>query len=146
MHNFHTMVIDDDDLLDCFIHLPQTEHVSFALNLKTIAEAQQRDAFLYDLAHNAPLMFQWKQLAPEVDELCCITDADQWQVCPPDKSLQPTIQWHHLSLCHVGQNWLVDMMNLFHPHLHNAAEEFARHCNVCQKLKNVGPAYAELGP
>ena len=45
IHEYNSS-IDDDDLIDLFVHLPQTENVPFLLDYPTIAQAQLGDAQL----------------------------------------------------------------------------------------------------
>jgi hypothetical protein len=40
------MMIDDNDLLDCFVNLPDTENIPFVLNYQAIANAQERNDFI----------------------------------------------------------------------------------------------------
>jgi hypothetical protein len=47
--SFFLMMIDDDDLLDCFVNLPDTENIPFVLNYQTIANAQRNDVILQHL-------------------------------------------------------------------------------------------------
>jgi hypothetical protein len=42
--------INDDDLLDCFVHSPDQAGIPFVLDHKTAADAQTRDAELQQLA------------------------------------------------------------------------------------------------
>jgi hypothetical protein len=52
-----SMAINDDDLLDCFVHLPDQAGVTFALDYETVADAQKlgtRDAELQQLAQQDP--------------------------------------------------------------------------------------------
>ena len=41
---FKSMAIDDDNLYNCFLHLPDQAGIPFVMDYKTIAEAQTRDA------------------------------------------------------------------------------------------------------
>jgi hypothetical protein len=49
LHTCCSIATDDDNLLDCFIHLPVTENVPFVLDYGTIAQAQGGDAHLMQL-------------------------------------------------------------------------------------------------
>ena len=48
------MAIDNDSLLDCFVHLPDQSGIPFVLDYETIAAAQSRDATLQQLAIDHP--------------------------------------------------------------------------------------------
>ena len=48
--SFCSMAIDNDDLLDCFVHSPDQAGTPFALDHETVADAQTRDAELQQLA------------------------------------------------------------------------------------------------
>jgi hypothetical protein len=49
---------DEDDPLDCFVHLPLTEIVPFVLLNQDISQAQQGDARLPLLRERTPADFQ----------------------------------------------------------------------------------------
>jgi hypothetical protein len=46
LDSFFSMMIDDDDLLDCFVNLPNIKNVPFVLNYQTNADAQRNDFIL----------------------------------------------------------------------------------------------------
>ena len=53
-NTFTTAIFDDDDLLDCFVNLPDQAGINFVLDYKTIAAAQSQDAELLALAAEKP--------------------------------------------------------------------------------------------
>jgi hypothetical protein len=70
--SFYSMAIDDDDLLDCFVHLPDQAGIPFVLDHETIADAQTRDAELQQLAQREPTKFVRQMLAPNTHVWCYI--------------------------------------------------------------------------
>ncbi|KAG7366313.1 hypothetical protein IV203_028983 [Nitzschia inconspicua] len=70
VEGYYSMVTDDPDLLDCFVHLPAQQDVPFLMDYCTIAEAQARDAALTADAQAQPLKIQKKLLAPNTEVFC----------------------------------------------------------------------------
>jgi len=68
--SFFSMAIDDDNLLDCFIHLPAQQGVPFQMDFKTISEAQLQDAALLQEAHANPQKLSQQLLAPNTQVYC----------------------------------------------------------------------------
>lgn len=149
LQQYYSMVIDDSDLLDCFVHLPLAEDVPFEMDYRTIAASQARDADLLDRLQNKPNRYVRKQLAHDVNLICHIPDAnqDQWKICIPDELVDNAIQWYHLALGHVGQKRLQQTMSkhFFHRELRRRIEKQVEQCEVCQRHKNPGRGYGELG-
>jgi hypothetical protein len=55
--SFYSVAIDDDDLLNCFVHSPDQAGIPFVLDYETTADAQTRDAKLQQLAQREPTKF-----------------------------------------------------------------------------------------
>jgi hypothetical protein len=51
---FYSMVTDDPDLRDCFVHLPDQQGVPFQMDYRTIAQAQSQDAALLQQSQSQP--------------------------------------------------------------------------------------------
>jgi hypothetical protein len=99
-----TLLADDDDLIDLFVHLPLLENVPFVLDYQLIAQAQTGDAHLQQLHNRTPANFQQQLLAPNTSIWCYTVDPNQqWKIYLPDSLLECAIQWyHHLALGHIG--------------------------------------------
>jgi RNase H-like domain found in reverse transcriptase len=70
--SFYTMVTDDPDLLDCFVHLPDQQDVPFQMDYQTIAQAQAQDNELLQQLQTQPYNMQqrfWHQTL-----MCTATD------------------------------------------------------------------------
>ncbi len=52
--SFFPMAIDDDDLRDCFVHLPGRQNIPFRMDYQTIATAQEQDAALLQHMEREP--------------------------------------------------------------------------------------------
>jgi hypothetical protein len=60
-----TLLTDNDDLIDLFIHLPLSENVPFVLDYQLIAQVQTGGAHLQQLHNRTPAKFQHQLLAPK---------------------------------------------------------------------------------
>jgi hypothetical protein len=57
LHEFNLLASHDDDLIDCFVHLPTAENIPNVLDYRTIAQAQVGDAHLQLLRNQNPNKF-----------------------------------------------------------------------------------------
>jgi hypothetical protein len=97
------MALHDDDLLDCFIHLPASSGLEFALDYKSIAQAQDRDAKLAQIAGRQPQCYVRQMLAPNRMVYCYIPEPGApWKIYLPNKLLKNTVRYYHLGLNHAG--------------------------------------------
>jgi len=139
--HFYSMAIDDDNLLDCFIHLHSNEDVPFVMDYQLISEKQVGDARLAKLRQDSPHKVANQLLAPDTTVACYMPSANApWKIYLPDALLHDAIRWYHCALGHIGQNRLHDTMkiHLYHPDLRNKIEDFVSRCDPCQRQKNVG--------
>mmetsp|Transcript_89531 Transcript_89531/g.175229 ORF Transcript_89531/g.175229 Transcript_89531/m.175229 type:complete len:1053 (-) Transcript_89531:4218-7376(-) len=147
--NSFSMAIDDDDLRDCFVHLPDQSGAQFTLDYKTIAEAQARDAELAELRAQHPAKYVQQMLAPDTMVYCFIKEPNApWKIYLPNELLDDAVRFYHLALSHVGMNRLYDTMSLhFHNrHMRNKVEDLVSRCDTCQRQKLVGRGHGELPP
>ena len=138
---FFSMVTDDTDLRDCFVHLPDQHGVPFQLDYHTIAQAQLQDAALQQQRQTQPLRIQRRLFAPGMQLYCYITTpGGQGKIYLPDVLLQDSVKWYHLALGHSGTTRLADTLRMhFHnPRLQQACETEVKKCDTCQRHKNVG--------
>ena len=99
--NFSSMAIDDDDLLDCFIHLPGDQEVPFVLNYQTIRDAQVKDARLVALQQAKPKSYADQLLGPDTTVTCYIPEPGApWRIYLPTGLLDNSVRWYHLALGH----------------------------------------------
>ena len=97
------MAINDDDLLDCFVHLPDQAGIPFVLDYETIADAQTRDAVLQHLALKQPNKCLRQLLAPNTHVWCYIKEPNApWKIYLPNELIEPAARWYHLALGHTG--------------------------------------------
>jgi hypothetical protein len=68
------MAIDDDNLLDCFINLPESAGIPFILDYATIANAQTRDTELMRKVNEHPQTYVQQILAPNTLVYCYIRE------------------------------------------------------------------------
>ena len=141
--------IDDDDLIDLFVHLPPVEHAPFALDYPTIAHAQAGDAQLAQQQQATPLRFQQRQMAVNVSIWYYRPAGDKpWKIYLPDAILARSIKWYHLALSHIGSKRLDETMSMvfYHPQLRQRIESVIRPCRHCQKYKNVLRGHGQTAP
>jgi transposase InsO family protein len=140
------MAIDDDDLLDCFIHLPAQQGIPFQMDFQTISDAQLQDAALLQEAQVNPGKFSQQMLAPNIQVYCYTPQpGGAWKIYLPTGLLNDTVRWYHLSLGHIGVSRLADTlrMHFYHPRLQEVCEREIKRCDPCQRLKNVGRGHGE---
>ena len=108
---FCSVAIDDDDLLDCFLHSPDQAGIPFALDCETAADAQTRNAELQQLAQREPNKFARQMLAPDACVWCHVKEPNApWKIFLPNELLKPAARWCHLALGHVSSSCLGDTM------------------------------------
>jgi transposase InsO family protein len=149
VEQFHQLASHDDDLIDCFVHLPTAENIPNVLDYRTIAQAQTGDAWLQQLRHQHPAKFSHNLLAPNTAVWCYTAEPNKpWKVYLPDNLLLRAIQWYHHALSHIGQSRLGDTMSLvyYHPKLRATIEAALTKCRLCQEYKNVQRGHGQLAP
>jgi transposase InsO family protein len=145
--SFYSMAIDDDDLFDCFVHLPDQAGIPFVLDYETIADAQTRDAELQQLAQQEPTKYIRQLLAPNIHVWCYINEPNApWKIFIPNELFEPAIRWYHLALGHIGSSRLWDTMKMhfYNRHLKNRIEDIVSRCDTCQRLKLTGRGHGEV--
>jgi hypothetical protein len=147
--SFFSMAIDDDDLLDCFLHLPASSGIPFVLGYDTISARQNGDARLALLRQQHPEQYVEQLLAPDTHVVCYIPEPNApWKIYLPTDILDTAVRWYHLALGHIGQNRLYDTIavHFFHPDLRNKVEHVVSKCDSCQRQKQIGRPYGEAPP
>jgi RNase H-like domain found in reverse transcriptase/Integrase zinc binding domain len=144
-----SLLADDDDLIDLFVHLPLLENLPFVLDYQSIAQVQIGDAQLQQWHNSTPAKFQQQLLAPNISIWCHTVDPNQrWKIYLPDALLEQAIQWYHLALSHIGTRRLTDTMSetFYNPQLCLNIEAVLKPCEHCQKYKNVQCGHGETAP
>jgi hypothetical protein len=126
-YNF-SFLIDDNELLECFLNLPDKNELPFALDLQRIAQGQQQDQELWQrrLAH--PLSYPEQQFG-DIRVLSYRPNATaQWKICIPTLQLADLVNRYHQALSHCGLHRLLKTisMHLHHPKLRAVALHAAR--------------------
>ena len=118
-----------DQLHEQLMYYPE-EIDEFPLNFETISQEQQNDPKMLPLAnldnHEIQLFNRTK--------LICKHHNNQWVVFLPTNLVQPTIQWYHLVLGHVGINQLYNTLkqHLWIPNMKEIITSYVNTCNHCQ--------------
>ena len=109
---FYSMAIDND-ILNCFVHLPPQEGHQFVLQYERIAQEQVRDAVLTQARNANPQRFQQLELSPGVNLWCFRRNhEDKWTIYLPNQLIGNAINWYHVALSHIGANRLYDTMSM----------------------------------
>ena len=148
LQSFNTS-IDDDDLIDLFVHLPPAEHVPFVLDYPTIAVSQAGDAQLQLSRQATPLRFEQRLMAPNTSIWYHRLAVDKpWKIYLPQVLLNRAIRWYHLALSHLGSKRLFDTMSMifYHRELRNRLEAVIAPCEHRQKYKNVLRGHGHTAP
>ena len=142
-------IVNDSQLLNCFLHLPVQDSLPFRVDFKTIVEAQLQDAELTQLKQTKPQQYVLHTFAEDTQVCCILKDANAaLKIYLPIQMIQSTIQWYHAALSHPGSTRLKDTLRIhFHnPKLSNAIEDFTSNCNTCQRQKAVGQGHGHTAP
>ena len=92
LDNFYSMAIDDDNLLDCFVHLPAQQGVPFQMDFEVIHLNQQNDQELLQHAQRSPDRIMQIQMAPELSIYCYIPEQHApWKVYLPRQLLNNAV-------------------------------------------------------
>ena len=92
LQTFHTMVMDEE-LSECFIHLPDQAGVPFVLDYNTISESQAQDAELRELIAKYPQRYIQQVLAPDTRVYCYIKENNApWKIYLPNSLLSDAIK------------------------------------------------------
>lgn len=144
----HTSILDDPELVECFMHLPQLEaaHES-PLRWDNIHEKQQSDEQLQGYIQRYPERYRYKNI--DGHQIIVHTKPGdnpdtQWKIALPLNMIPQTITFYHSILGHPGSKRLRDSLQsrYFHPQLRSFCERF--HCDICQREKLDGPGYGHL--
>ncbi len=144
----HTSVMDDPELLECFLNLPTlaAAHES-PLRWENVHEKQQSDEQLQEYIQRYPDRYRIKII--EGHQMIVRTKPGeshetQWKIALPLNMIPQTITFYHSILGHPGSKRLRQSLQAryFHPQLRSFCERY--HCKICQREKLDGPGYGHL--
>jgi transposase InsO family protein len=139
--SFFSLAFADDDLCDCFVHLPDQHGVPFQLNFEVIRQAQTQDETLRVHRQTQPTRFLQRQYAADTLLYCFIpTPGAVGKIYLPDCLVADTVRWYHLALGHCGMTRLNDTirMHFYNPLILKTCVAEVQKCDTCQRLKAVG--------
>ena len=143
----YSMAMDNPSLVDCFVNLPLHGEVPVPLSFKACTAAQAQDATLQQKLITDPARYVHKQLAPNANVICYLSQPNG-KICIPDSKLDEIIQWHHMHLGHLGikrtSNTIV--LHYYHPRLSAHCEDLISRYDACQRNKPALHGYSELTP
>jgi hypothetical protein len=103
--------LDDEELLECFLNLPNADDIPFALDPKCIAQGQNDDPELLQRQIVHPLQYPEQQFGnTRVLSFQPIPNAHS-KICIPTHQLEDVINWFHFALNHCGFHASTDCMN-----------------------------------
>jgi hypothetical protein len=141
-------ILDNEELLECFLNLPDAVDLPFALDLEQIAHRQQNDPALWQRRLAYPLQYPEQQF--DNTRVLSFQPAPNapWKICIPMQQLEEVTSWFHLALNHCGLHRLLSTMgmHLYHPCLRSVAEQITKNCDACQREKLPGPQYGHMPP
>ena len=82
-----------------------------------------------------------------VDLICKQVDG-QHRIVLPESLQEPTINWYHFVMGHIGTSRLAASLRQFvyFEQLHDKVASYVSTCDSCQRYKNQGPGYGHLPP
>lgn len=147
-HVTSTSIIDDPELLDCFLNLPQNaDGLESPLQWEYVAQQQAADEELQELRQRTPQQYQIRLI--QGHNIVCYTRLGdnpntQWKIALPRNMIPQTLTFFHEVLGHPGSRRLRDTLKAryFHPELRKFCENFL--CDICQREKLPGAGYGFL--
>ena len=141
--------ISEKEVYECFFNVPNVPMQNNPLNMKWIAESQERDPKTKALRNNPGKYYHLKPFGDT--EVLCYTrpggDVDtQWRIVLTDETVGPAIRWFHEVGGHPGRDRLYWTMSARYHYVGLKREIEALECDVCQRFKNEGPGYGHLPP
>ena len=140
-------ILDDLELLDCFLNLPDLEETEHnPLNYTWIQQEQQNDASLLALQERYPQRYITQAIGYQ-NIICHVKPGDpqtSWKIALPTTVITPVLRWYHQVLGHPGQRRLHAAMSqrYYHPELRKYCDRFQ--CDACQRHKLDGRGYGLL--
>ncbi|EJK69288.1 hypothetical protein THAOC_09464, partial [Thalassiosira oceanica] len=137
----------DEEVLDCFLGLPYVPMQENPLNMRWIADCQNRDNETRRLRNNPSRDFHLKKFG-DVEVLVYVANGvnpdNNWKIVLTEETIKPVINWFHEIGGHSGQTRLYAMIDsrYYYPGLRKEISEL--NCDICQRYKDTGPRYGHL--
>jgi transposase InsO family protein len=150
LDSFYSLLVDDDELLECLLAGPEEELGSpFLLDYDTIASKQRAEG-CHNLLESDAKHYSLEPITLDGTPLVvykAYTSARP-RIRIPDSMLEDIVQYYHLALSHVGMVRLQRTIaaNFIHPRLNQVCMKVALKCETCQKTKLFGKGYGHLPP
>ena len=143
--SFYT-VLDEPELFESMLNLPDTEVQENPLNYGWLAEQQEADVSLQSLANKWPNQFNKKKIG-DTELICYTKPADNpanWKIALAEASVPKVVKWFHIILGHPGASRLREAIRqrYYHPLIRKHCDELK--CDACQRHKLDGPGYGLL--
>jgi hypothetical protein len=145
----YLITLDDTELVNCFLKVPDLNVDPFPLDFAHLTQGQQLDQEL--LQQRIGHLMQYPNQLFQGIELISFrpTPNAVWKICIPTQQLvQTLVSWFHQALGHFGVHRLNESIgtHFTHPQLRQTVENIVQHCHACQLNKLTGPGYGQLPP
>jgi hypothetical protein len=147
--SFCTSILEDNELIHCFLNLPDLNYEPFPLDSECIVQGQQADQLLLQEHMNHPLLYLSQYFNGLGMILYCVKPTTPWQICIlVTNQLLQLVSWFHEVLGHCGIHHLCDsiMTHFCCPQLRATVNDVIKHCRAHQIKKLTGPGYGHLPP
>jgi hypothetical protein len=113
-------IVNDDQLLDCYLNHPPLEVMQYPLHYDWIQQHQQADLELQQIHQRRPQEYPIKTMRPGLDLIChrrVNALENKWKICVPTNLLNALIHWYHWILGHGGINRMYNSISnhFYHP-------------------------------
>jgi hypothetical protein len=147
-NNAFAIEMNDPALLECFLNHPPLEDIPhFPLDHQETQQHQFADADLNALRQEKPHQFPVIDMGNDVQLICCQPlPAEAWKIAAPMSMIDDLINWHHVTLNHIGMTRLCETIatHFHHPRLKARVKQRVANCDACQRNKAIGPGHGEL--
>ena len=143
-------LLDQPDLAECFLNLPDAEMMRNPLDPQWMQENQFEDEQLNARRQDRPELFPVKYISgvPLIHYRTDPAELDEmnWRIAIPSGLLNDVVKWFHMVLGHAGETRVYDSVRTryFHPQIKSVTKEIVSGCEVCRRHKLSGPGFGEL--
>ena len=119
-----SFILDDEEMLECFLNLPAQDEIPFALDLQQISQGQNNDPELLQRRMQHPMQYPKQQFGDIHILSFQPTPESRWKICIPTQQLENITNWFHTVLNRCGFQRLLKTLNthMYHPKLRATAE------------------------
>jgi hypothetical protein len=119
----------------------------FPLDHQETQQRQFADADLNALRQEKPCQFPVIDMGNDVQLICHQPlPAEAWKIATLTSMIDDLINWHHVTLNHIGMTRLCETIatHFHHPRSKSRVEQRVANCDACQRNKAMGPGHGKL--